>query len=455
MNKQLTEISPKWAKIIYSGKSKKILDQVYENISKDLTTITPPIENWFEWAKLTDVDNIKCVILGQDPYPRTGWAHGLSFSCMSCVPPSLKNIYKCLEKQKNITQLPESGNLTSWVKQGVLLLNVGLTTNVGITAAHIKFWKPYITQIIKNLCEYYYNKGQQLVFMLWGNFAKGFIKYIDSDFHVVMNWIHPSPLAQNRVPAQHKFINCSHFSDINEFLTADCRAPINWNSVNEVLESETTELSNTAENQQIETPDRNKKTYESVDEIFNINPLKHIAFTDGSAHPNNKSEKSLAGYASVFISGPFKDKRVYGNMSTDNFYASNIRAEGYAIIRTLEMVNECKKKWTECAIVTDCEFWINMVEKYMPKWKSQMFTEKANSDLTLRLWRTWNQVSRKGSVSLLHMRSHNKNGWKNYDSGTYQRFCYEQNDYADKLCNYARINLEKGKETISSVEYET
>lgn len=435
----LEGISQKWLDIIYTDETKTLLDSIVETLESVETTPLPA--KWFEWARLTDVDDIKCVLLGQDPYPKDGWAHGLSFSCKSDVPPSLKNIYKCLMYQELISEMPVTGDLTTWAMQGVLMLNAGLTTIAGTTAKHMKYWKPYTTLIIQRLCEYYENKGDQITFMLWGNFAKKFSDVIDEDFHIVLNWIHPSPLAQNSAGPADKFINCSHFADLNKFLVSEGHSPIDWDPIGEDTPEDALEKND-------EQPGLVQKM-----KTFKITPLKHSAFTDGGAHPNNKSINSVAGYASVFVSGPLRDTRIYGNLCNKEHNASNIRAEGMAIIRTLELVNKCKDPWDEFDIITDCKFWVDMLERYMPRWDSTKFKEKSNPDLTMRLWRVWKAVGNKGVVRVLHMNSHGKSGWNKFPEGSYERYCYEQNDYVDKLCNYSRLDMEKGDEIIDTVEY--
>jgi uracil-DNA glycosylase len=400
-------ISQEWLNIIYNSNTKKMLDDIMPKISNE----TPDKSDWFNWCRLTDLNNIKVIILGQDVYPTEGHAHGLSFSCLGSVPKSLKNIYRCLLNTGEIKCMPTGGDLSSWARQGVLLLNVGLTTEVKIAGAHLKLWQPYTEAIIKLICDYHCNKGNQLVFMLWGNFARAFKSHIDTDFHVVMEYTHPSPLAQSRT---NKFIDCNHFTKANKFLVADDRAPIDWNSIN---------------------PKQDPYT-----KILDMNETHHIVFTDGSCHPNNKSKDSRAGWASLFVSGCLKNKVICGNLDISKVYASNIRAEGYAIIRALEMIDS--EKWNKITIITDCMFWIEMCEKYMGKWKPESFKQKTNSDLTTRMWFIYNKLSRIGDVIFMHVRSHNKEGWKGFPENSFERFCYDNNDYVDKKCNYARIKLQ-------------
>jgi ribonuclease HI len=197
----------------------------------------------------------------------------------------------------------------------------------------------------------------------------------------------------------------------------------------------------------------NTTIFNEAASILDIKPLHHIAFTDGSCYPNNKSNLSRGGYAAVFVSGEFDDKCIYGNLDISIEHASNIRAEGMAIIRVLEIVRDCEEKWDKLTIVTDCEFWINMLTKYIPKWKKGAFNEKANPDMTKKIWIAYNEVKEKGIVKLMHMRSHNKDGWNKFPDGTFEKYCFEQNDYVDKMCGYARINLKPTDESFDDVEY--
>jgi uracil-DNA glycosylase len=438
MEAVLQNISPEWLDIVYKGDTKIMLDSIYEFLEIQLIddNITPKAVDWFNWCRITPLNDIKVIVLGQDVYPTQGHAHGLSFSCLGGIPKSLRNIYKCLIHCGAITQMPDHGDLTTWGDQGVLMLNIGLTTIIKKVGAHLKLWETYTKTVIERICEYHYEQGRQLIFMFWGNFAKKFKTYIDVDFHIVLEWLHPSPLAQNTKNKKLKFINCNHFTYVNEFLKSEGEDIINWNSINP------TALVEEKEN-----------LFTNAESILGIGPTHHIAFTDGGAHPNNKSKESRAGWASCFVSGPFKDRLMYGNLNISEQFASNIRAEGYAIIRVMELINECVESWDKVTIITDCMFWVDMIEKYMRKWKKETFEEKSNPDLTKRMWGIYNEVSHKGEVNFMHVRSHNKDGWREYDEGTFEKFCYEQNDYVDKTCNYARTTMNPSDEVITYAEY--
>jgi uracil-DNA glycosylase len=443
MEHLLKNISQEWLGIIYTKKAKKILDDIMNQL-KDEQNITPQIPDIFNWCRYTKLSDIKVVVLGKDPCHKKEYAHGLSFSSLGkSMTPALCNIYKCLVNTNEIETIPTHCNLTSWAEQGVLMLNASLSTIVGTASTHIKIWKSYIRLIIKRICKYNYDNDNSIIFLLWGSFAQSYIDIIDDDYHICLNYIHPSQLDQ-RVVCGKKFINCKHFKEVNQLLSEDGREPINW-------APRFIELDKKEDKKEEVVPE---KRYDDAESILDIRPLHHLVYTDGSCYPNNRSAKSRSGYASSFVSGPFKDKCLYGNMDVSKHHASNIRAEGMAIIRTLETIKECSDTWDKVTIVSDCKFWINMLELYMPKWCTAKFKMQSNPDLTLRMWLAYHDVKEKGEVKLLHMRSHNKDGWGNFDEGTFEKFSYDQNDYVDKMCSHARVIMKPTEELFSNIEYD-
>ena len=183
----------------------------------------PPGKLIFNAFDLCPPEKTKVVILGQDPYHGPGQAHGLCFSVPRGVPhpPSLINIFKELEKDVK-TPYPKSGNLSPWAKQGVLLLNTTLTVQANRAGSHQgKGWEKFTDQVIHILSNNYKN----IVFLLWGSYAKQKIKIIDREKHFVLTSGHPSPLSANR---GYWFGN-SHFSKTNDYLTSKGKTPINWN----------------------------------------------------------------------------------------------------------------------------------------------------------------------------------------------------------------------------------
>lgn len=171
-------------------------------------------------------DNVKVVLLGQDPYPNKN-AHGYAFSSLHQVPPSIKNIYKCLLKSNLIDKIPSHANLSSWAAQGVLLLNTALTCISGKSGTHLSQWKPFIKKIIEDL------DRDDIVFILLGNFAIEFGSKLTKA--KVLTWGHPSPMSVvNQDEKNPKcFTNATVFSDANEYLASHKLDVINWNSIND------------------------------------------------------------------------------------------------------------------------------------------------------------------------------------------------------------------------------
>ena len=183
-------------------------------------TIYPPGSQIFNAFALTPFNNVKVVILGQDPYHGPNQAHGLSFSVPDGIPapPSLKNIYKEIESDLGI-EINKNGNLENWAKQGVFLLNAVLTVRASEPTSHSKIgWTEFPDAVIKAISD----NTSGVVFMLWGNFARSKKELIDSTKHYVLEAAHPSPLARGA------FFGCKHFSKCNEILKNLGKTPIDW-----------------------------------------------------------------------------------------------------------------------------------------------------------------------------------------------------------------------------------
>ncbi|MES2514833.1 MAG: uracil-DNA glycosylase [Bacteroidota bacterium] len=202
---------------------KPYMDDLKAFIKKERAeyTVYPKPMEVFNAFKLTPLDEVKVIILGQDPYHGPNQAHGLSFSVNYGVktPPSLANIYKELRSDIGFT-IPNHGNLTSWATQGVLLLNATLTVRAGIPGSHQKKgWEVFTDSVIKQISD----EKNNCVFLLWGNFAKSKSPLINMEKHLVLGAAHPSPLAGGA------FFGCRHFSKTNEFLVSKKLKPIDWN----------------------------------------------------------------------------------------------------------------------------------------------------------------------------------------------------------------------------------
>lgn len=183
--------------------------------------VYPPPKDLFTAFNLTPLPDVKVVILGQDPYHGAGQAHGLSFSVEdnTPIPPSLKNIYKELGADLGVTP-KTSGSLTSWAKQGVLLLNATLTVLASQPASHQGLgWETFTDTVIQKISA----EKSNVVFILWGNFAKAKANLIDQSKHLVLTAAHPSPFS-----AYNGFFGCRHFSKTNSYLKQTGQKTIDW-----------------------------------------------------------------------------------------------------------------------------------------------------------------------------------------------------------------------------------
>lgn len=183
--------------------------------------VFPPMNDIFEAFKRTPFHQVKAVILGQDPYHGEGQAHGLSFSVQEGmrIPPSLQNIFKELKEDVDVDP-PQSGDLSKWADQGVLLLNTVLTVKEGQAHSHKgKGWEQITDEAIRLLGE----REEPLVFILWGKPAQAKSRLIDTDKHLIINSPHPSPLAAHR-----GFFGSQPFSQTNDFLKNHGIDPIDW-----------------------------------------------------------------------------------------------------------------------------------------------------------------------------------------------------------------------------------
>ena len=190
--------------------------------------IFPENEMLFNAFNQTNIDDLKVVVLGQDPYHGKGQAHGLSFSVPNGVgiPPSLRNIFKELKADLNLP-ISQNGNLNTWAEQGVLLLNSTLTVREKQAGSHQKLgWEDFTDSIIKKIAD----KKEGLIFLLWGAFAQKKSILINDKKHYILTTTHPSPFSAYR-----GFLGCKHFSKTNEILVNNKKQPINWKLCSESL----------------------------------------------------------------------------------------------------------------------------------------------------------------------------------------------------------------------------
>jgi uracil-DNA glycosylase len=220
----LNEIESDWKPHLQSELQKDYFARLLQFLAQEKIakkTIFPSEKEIFQALKLTSFKDTKVVILGQDPYHGDAQAHGLSFSVKvgQKIPPSLRNIFKELSRDLDITP-SSSGDLSYWAMQGVLLLNTALTVEAGKAASHRdKGWETLTDSIIQKLS----SEKEKLVFLLWGNPAISKQKLINQSKHLVLTSPHPSPLSAHR-----GFIGNGHFSATNNYLKENNFAPINW-----------------------------------------------------------------------------------------------------------------------------------------------------------------------------------------------------------------------------------
>lgn len=218
------ERAPTWAVHLQNEFQQPYMQSLRQFLAERKTAqikIYPHSSNWFHALEATPLDQVRVVILGQDPYHQPGQAHGLSFSVMPGVkiPPSLRNIYKELESDLGL-KAPNHGYLESWAKQGVLLLNAVLTVEESSANAHQgKGWEQFTDRII----ELVDTQSSGAVFILWGSYAQKKGARIDTSKHLVLQSAHPSPLSAHR-----GFFGSKPFSKTNDWLTSRGLKPIDW-----------------------------------------------------------------------------------------------------------------------------------------------------------------------------------------------------------------------------------
>lgn len=211
-----------WDNVLKEEINKEYFINLLSEVNKlyDEKIIYPPKKDVFNAFRLSYKD-VKVVILGQDPYHGEGEAHGFAFSCLKVpIPPSLKNIYKEIKDDLGITKNIENGNLIPWVKQGVMLLNTGLTVEKDKPNSHKDLgWHTFTDEVIKKLND----REDPIVFILWGNNARDKKKFITNKRHLIIESAHPSPFS-----ARNGFFGSKPFSRTNKFLKENNKKEIRW-----------------------------------------------------------------------------------------------------------------------------------------------------------------------------------------------------------------------------------
>ncbi len=220
---KLPNIHQSWLVELQAEFKQPYMAELREFLKAELQTqsIYPDMKNVFNAFLHTPFQEVKVVIIGQDPYHGKGQAHGLSFSVQTGVKPpaSLRNIYREISDDLKLPMSKVSGNLQSWASQGLLLLNAVLTVRAGKPASHhARGWEVFTDKVISLLNE----KRENIVFMLWGNFAQQKAKCVDGSRHCILRAAHPSPYSVSG------FQGCRHFSKANSYLLSHGKKAINW-----------------------------------------------------------------------------------------------------------------------------------------------------------------------------------------------------------------------------------
>lgn len=213
-----------WLEAVGGEFRKSYYKELYEFVKQEYSTrvIYPPADDIFTALHLTPLKDVKVLVLGQDPYHNDRQAHGLSFSVLpeqKEIPPSLQNIYKELQDDLGC-DIPNNGYLEKWARQGVLMLNTVLTVRAHQANSHQgKGWERFTDAILEKVNE----QDRPVVYLLWGRPAQNKIPMLNNPKHLILKAPHPSPLSAYR-----GFFGCRHFSQANEFLTANGAEPIDW-----------------------------------------------------------------------------------------------------------------------------------------------------------------------------------------------------------------------------------
>lgn len=218
------KIEPGWKKVLQKEFDEAYFEALTKFVKEEYKTSTvyPPARFIFNAFELTPFDKVKVVILGQDPYHGPKQANGLAFSVNDGIttPPSLVNIYKEIETDLGVKTKNKNGNLESWARQGVLMLNATLTVRAGMAGSHQnKGWEKFTDTVVKILSE----QKENLVFILWGAYAQKKGGVIDESKHLVVRSAHPSPLS-----AHNGFLGSKPFSQANAYLIFSGKDPIEW-----------------------------------------------------------------------------------------------------------------------------------------------------------------------------------------------------------------------------------
>ncbi len=410
------DIKPGW-KLIFESQAeiKKSLEYAVSQLVEELNKtkeefISPPIDKILEIFKVLEIEQIKCIILGQDPYPNPKNATGMSFSTTKTIPASLGNVFRAVIHNGYMKSKPKSGNLIQWVNQGVFLLNKYLTFN----GTH-SFWGNFTDEIIKIIC--YINNNN--VFMLWGKEAQKVMPIISEykhNKHLVLIYGHPSLIARKTVD----FEKCPHFKEANTFLEQSIISPINW--------------------------DLNSTTIYTIIKEKEIKDEKVIdIFTDGSAI-NNGKKNCVASWAYVILENRTIISQDSAKLDT-TVTPTSPRAELLGVIQALKSIIENRIinniiDINRINIYCDNEYVCKTFNIWGQKWiKENIIDDKKNSILVKQLMEYKTIIKSSSTInssapiiSCIHMNSH-----KDQPDDPEEYYKWFHNKMVDEMATEIRI----------------
>lgn len=461
------------------------------NPTDPLSSMTPRPELVFEAARKCPVESVRVVLIAQDPYIKPGEAHGLSFSVPAGVkvPPSLRNIYKCLLHQGMIRSTPATGDLSSWAAQGVLLLNCALTTRIGKSNAHATAWSQYTDGVIRGLSAL----QRPLIFVLLGGFAQEKKSLIDLRRHFAFEWGHPSNLNRDNTSEDNPkhFKYCTVFKRVNEQLTLQGGLPINWDptapppamtplgfhevSAPSIGTANGPSVVRATAQTVIVSLDRRPTVAELLGVEPCANSVQHASApisNTGRPVPRECTDQDPQCYTSDVLwiftdggcvgNGTSKCTAAYGWYMTDGvrvcedtgivekcdiadavYQASNNRGELTGILRALQYViaghtdgaNIADSfSYSSITVVSDSEYSIKSITQWIYAWEKdpEKLSGKKNLDLIRSAKDAVETLKKKCPVNFKHVNSHRK---EPVDNDTEEWFLWKCNDIVDKLCN--------------------
>jgi uracil-DNA glycosylase len=426
----LKGVDPAWLPLIDIA----LLDSALGAIDTmgDAARTAPPPHLIFEALRYGAPADATVVIIGQDPFPTPGDAQGICFSVPAgtALPGSLKRIFGCLDRAglrrehaaEDKKAVLVSGDLRPWAVQGVLMINTALTTRVGARRAHAAAWAPFVVDFLRRFCSERAEAGARVHFLLWGGDARTYAGLARRYGHVVHEWSHPSPLADNKLPEEGRFRACPHFENVNAALAAGGLRPVVWD---------------------------------------NLSPV--VAFSDGSC-PLNGKPGSRASFAALITGAQFGAAVFRGEVSPSEYafideddpergihetqtpaVPSNNRGELLGIIYAFLALLRGRAVG-RVELVSDSEISIKTLLVWLPsRLKKGSERELKNFDLIWIAWRLLGCLREQAAfVALTHVRSHQKPPPESAPSR--ERFVHRGNAMADE---HAALALKRGSPTFA------